>query len=389
VLDVAAILKLTPLAAGALKSYRRGDPAKNLDRAVRADLENDRDLGPGVTDSLITQWLHVHNDSRAAVIIAGLLDHGDLAWLDALRIRMAELLHGLETLPWEVPAVVDRLTAAVAENFVAAQTNASEATQTSTNAVLSALSPLATSSELGEVSQQVELLARMLTPPPPPRVLILAASFDEAQQRHLTELIAEDSAAGAQLGEVLAARGINGVADLVTNPPGWAEDQPAVFWRGVGRLLGEALRFNLAYRAFVKEAESPDVSDRARALINAAGCAAADANHQQVDELFGQAASCDAEHPSSCCSTPAASRTPSSDSARPRPSTQSPTHSTRASTANGRSRCSNCSGSPRHMKRHWPANKRSRTAADERSRRWRRSSAPTTNSRHATATTVR
>src|SRR5689334_15853316 len=98
-IDPASLLKLAPLAIQQFKRYRRSDPSKSLDRLVQAELEADPDLGPQLTEALLYEWLYVHNDPRGAVVIEGLLRDGDIAYLDALRIRATELLSGLETLP--------------------------------------------------------------------------------------------------------------------------------------------------------------------------------------------------------------------------------------------------------------------------------------------------
>lgn len=270
--DVALILKLAPLAAKQLQRYRRSNLSKSLDRRVQAELESDPALGPIVTDSLLNEWLHVHNDPRGAVIIDGLLRHGDVAYVEALRVRATELLSGLELLALGVPATVDRLVSAVANNFVGAQKDDAEAAQTGTSAVLSAIDPLA---RREDVVDAVAQLQSMLTPPPP-RVLLLASSFDEAQQRHLAALIACDSAAAGRLGALLDARGVDGLAEVVRSPPGWAESEPASFWQTAGKILSEAGRLADAEHAFLREAERPDAEDRARALIDAARCAEAD-----------------------------------------------------------------------------------------------------------------
>jgi predicted nucleic acid-binding protein len=271
-IDVALILKLAPLAKRQLDTYRRSNPSRTLDRRVQAELESDPDLGPTNTDALLNEWLHVHNDPRGAVVIAGLLLHGDVAYLEALRIRATELLSGLETLPLGVPATVDRLVSAVANNFVAAQKADAEAVQVGTSAVLSAIDPLVRREDLANA---LERLQEMLTPPPP-RVLLLASSFDEAQQRHLDALIQIDQSAAGRLAELLDARGIDGLTQTVRSPPGWATDQCADFWRTSGRILAEAGRLADAEQAFAREAERPDVEDRAAALIDAARCAEAD-----------------------------------------------------------------------------------------------------------------
>lgn len=134
--DLALILKLAPLAAKQLQKYRRSHVSKSLDRLVQAELESDPALPPAVRDSLLNEWLHVHNDPRGAVVIDGLLRHGDVAYLDALRLRATELLAGLELLPLGVSDTVERLVAAVSNNFVAAQKDDLEGVQTGTSAIV-------------------------------------------------------------------------------------------------------------------------------------------------------------------------------------------------------------------------------------------------------------
>src|SRR5438309_8755030 len=105
-IDVVAILKLAPMATQLLLRYRRSNVAQSLNRRVQAELEADPTLGPELTESLLNQWFYVHNDPRGAIVVAALLRDGDVAYLDALRVRATELLSGLETLPAAVPVVV-------------------------------------------------------------------------------------------------------------------------------------------------------------------------------------------------------------------------------------------------------------------------------------------
>jgi hypothetical protein len=55
-LEAAALLKLAPLAKDALSRYRNSNPSRNLDRAVRHELETDTDYPPRVREELINQW---------------------------------------------------------------------------------------------------------------------------------------------------------------------------------------------------------------------------------------------------------------------------------------------------------------------------------------------
>jgi hypothetical protein len=133
-LDVVALLKLAPLADRALKRYRDSDPSRNLDRAVRHELETDTAYGPRVREELINQWFYVHDDPRGAVIIAGYLRYREPAYLDALRLRIAEMLRGLETLQLDQATVADRLVRAVRNNIATAQKDDRQASQAGTTA---------------------------------------------------------------------------------------------------------------------------------------------------------------------------------------------------------------------------------------------------------------
>lgn len=295
-LDLAVILKLAPLAIEQLRRYRRGNLSRSLDRRVQAELEADPQLGPGLTDALLYEWLYIHNDPRGAVVIAGLLRESDVVYLEALRIRATELLSGLETLPIAVDAAVDRIVKAVTNNFVAAQKDELDAAQSGTSALLSAIEPLATKQDFDDALLRLE---RTLTPPPP-RVVLLAGSFDETQRRLLHQLISKDRAAAARLGEVLDARGAAGLAEVVRSPPVWAGEQPAAFWHAAGRILSEAGRLAEAEQAFLREADRPDADDRAAALINAARCAEADDRadaREAADRHLTAAEKVDGDHP--------------------------------------------------------------------------------------------
>jgi tetratricopeptide (TPR) repeat protein len=295
-IDVAFILKLAPLAIQELRRYRRGNLSRSLDRRVQAELESDPQLGPGVTDALLNEWLYIHNDPRGAIVIAGLLREGDVAYLDALRIRATELLAGLETLPIEVSDAVDRIVKAVGNNFVAAQKGEMDAAQSAASAILSAVEPLATKQDLDDALVRFE---RTLTPPAP-RVVMLAGSFDETQRRLLHQLIAKDPSAAARLGEVLDTRGATGLAEVVRSPPPWAAELPAAFWHTSGRILSDGGWLAEAEQAFLREADRPDADDRAGALINAARCAEVDDRldaREAADRHLATAEKVDRDHP--------------------------------------------------------------------------------------------
>ena len=294
--DVAAILKLAPLGLQQFKRYRRSNTSKSLDRRVQSELEADPSLGPRVTDSLLTQWYYIHNDPRGAVIIERLLTEGDVAYIAALRTRAGELLAGLETLPIDIDATVERIVRAVANNFVGAQKDEQEAVQTTASAVLSALKPLATREDLDDA---ITSLAQSLTPQPP-RVVLLAGRFTEAQQRHLSDLIETAPEAAGMLGAALAARGVAGAQELVRSPPTWADAQPGAFWRAAAAILTDADQLQEAELAFAREAECPDVEDRVRALIDAARCAEADdpsSGRAAADGYLAPAVAADEQHP--------------------------------------------------------------------------------------------
>ena len=136
---LAAILKIAPLATKQLKAWRKSDLSKNLDRLVRAELDGDPELGAQARESLYREWLYLAGDARGAVLLAGLLEKGDVAFLDALAIRSREILTGLETLPLGIDATLERLVAAVRNNFAAAQKDDIRATQRGVTAVLLSL----------------------------------------------------------------------------------------------------------------------------------------------------------------------------------------------------------------------------------------------------------
>jgi hypothetical protein len=292
VIDAAALLKLAPLAAKQLQAYRRSNLSKSLDRRVRAELEGDPTYG----DALLNEWFYVHNDPSGAVLIAGLLGTGDVAYLAALGVRIRELLDGLETLPLSVDETADRLVAAVSNNFVGAQKDETEATQTGTSAVLSAIDPLATREDLADAVAQLQQSLM----PPPARVLLLTSSFDEKQQGHLDSLLSDNPDAAGRLAELLKSGETPALAEVVRSPPAWATEQPAAFWRTAGRILVDAGQLEVAERAYVRESESPDVEDRVGALVNAARCAEADARSDSqtaADAYIASATEIRPDHP--------------------------------------------------------------------------------------------
>jgi tetratricopeptide (TPR) repeat protein len=296
-LDVALILKLAPMAASAVKRYRSGDLARSLDKRVQSQFENDPDLGPRATEWLIEQWSYLHNDGRATVIIAGLLDKGDVAYIEALEIRAGEMLDGLEKLELGVEETIKHIVAAVKNNFVAAQKDAKEQNQTSTSAMLSAVEPLARQDEVVELGKQLSRLEAIFATPAA-RVLILPSTFDEDQRRLLEELKEESESAAARLAGILNDSGVDGVASAVRGSPPWADEEPAAFWRTAGRVLVEAGRLPEGELAFVREGETAGTADAVEALMTAARMAEADDRLQDADGHLDGAREVEAEHPS-------------------------------------------------------------------------------------------
>ncbi len=132
-------LKVVPLVGKALQQYRRRDVVRNLDREIRAELARDPTMGRGLRDNLETQWSYVHADGTAAALISGLLRSGDIRWLEALEVRVGQLLRGLETIPIGPEAASHRLVQAVVNNLATAQMNGQDATQLSTSLLMSRL----------------------------------------------------------------------------------------------------------------------------------------------------------------------------------------------------------------------------------------------------------
>lgn len=295
-LDVAAILKLTPMALAAYKSYRAGNLARNLDGLVRAQFERDPRLGPRATESLLEQWHYLHSDRQAATIIAGLLTTREAPYLEALEIRARAMLEGHEMLELGVDATVAQLVGAVRNNSVAAQKDPKQASQAATSTLLSAVEPLAREETVQRVEEGISGLHALLAMPAP-RVLILPASFDEDQQRLLAELQQESESAAARLAEVLTASGVDGLASATRTMPGWAQAEPAAFWRTAGRVLLEAGRLDDAEVAFLQEAETPGAADVVAALMTAARVAEADGRPDDADAHLARARAVDDRHP--------------------------------------------------------------------------------------------
>jgi tetratricopeptide (TPR) repeat protein len=270
---VAALLKTAPLAKAQYERYRRSNPARSLDRLVRAELESDPELGPTATESLINEWFYVHTDPLAARLIAGLLGGGDVAHLEAMRIRAVELMDGLDDLPFDAGRVANRLAAAVRNNFAAAQKDEMRAAQRGTSAVLSALDAAPT---LDDFEQVVRRSLEEYVPAPA-RAVFLATSFDDNQGRHLTALSEASEDAALRMAQVLKTKGPSGLREIVRVPPPWAEDQPAAFWQAAARILFDAGFLAEAEQASIREADSVDVEDAPAALVNAARYAEGDA----------------------------------------------------------------------------------------------------------------
>ena len=292
---LAAILKIAPLPRS---SSRPGDeqPGKDLDRLVRAELDGDPALGVEARESLYREWLYLIGDSRGAVLIAGLLEKGDITFLDALEIRSRQILTGLETLPLGIEVTIDRLIAAVRNNFAAAQKDDARATQRGVTAVLTSIDALATGEQVDRVEERLSNMERLLARAPE-RVLILPLTLDESQRRHLSELQSADPTAAARLGEILDRDGIDGLVALVAAGPEWTLDHGSAIWVAVARILGDRGPLAAAEQAYLRLANAGDVDDRVDAVMAAARFAEADESTNDADRHLAKARDIDDKHP--------------------------------------------------------------------------------------------
>lgn len=285
------ILELAPLAGQGLARFRRRKPVVTLRRRVLEEFENDATLGPVTSESLLREWLELEADGRVAVILGGLLDYGDVVFLDALRARCLELLNGLEMLPLGVEGTVDRIVDAVRNNFVAAQRNTDDAVQRSTSALLAAQDELGT-----ELTSSLDRLEAKLERPP--ARVILTSAFDENVQRDVAELKAQDEPAAGRLAEILDSGGVDSLAATAADPPVWAQELSGAFWEATGRILSGAARLREAQQAFERQEAAPGVFDRGEALMAAARVADADGRLKDAEALRERAEKIKPEHPS-------------------------------------------------------------------------------------------
>jgi tetratricopeptide (TPR) repeat protein len=186
--DLALLLKAAPLANAQLQKYLKSNLARSLDRLVRKDLEHDQRLRPNVRAALMVQWSYLHSDPRSAAILYALLRDGDVASIDAFAVRAREVLDDLD-LPLSTDDAVTRLAGAVGNAFVAAQKSPEDATQRATRAVLSAITPLASRTDLEQLGEQL----RAQGDPVAVAHEVLIALQDEfrALREHETEVAAQ------------------------------------------------------------------------------------------------------------------------------------------------------------------------------------------------------
>jgi len=240
-----------------------------------------------------------HDDPRSAVLIAGYLRNREGAYVDALGIRIREMLRGFETLALDEATVADRLARAVRNNVATAQRDDRQAIQAGTTAVLSRLDTLpAEVAELAEgiaaaTVEHLEAGRRERRP-----VLVLAVGLREDDQRHLDQLAATDNEAAARLAQHLSRGGVEAVEALARYPEAWTEAMPAAFWRATGSILLGTARLDAARVAFEREADHPDVDDRAVALVAAARAADAAGDVTARDDLMARARGVHDDHPS-------------------------------------------------------------------------------------------
>jgi len=289
IITVATILEAGPLAAEALRNYRRLDKAKTLNRLVLAELENDESLNGELTESLKSEWLSAHEDGLVAAILAGLLDRGGPVYLEALKERLAEVIADSGTLPVSEDAAVTRLVAAVNNNHVAAQKDAIEATQRSTTTMLERSDALEENlkSHIDQAAQ-----AR------PARVVVFANDVDPDLQRRIAALNQADEVGAGHIATAVKSGGIEALAPIAKVPPSWAAERGPDFWRTVGRLLASKGMYPAAQAAFEHEANCPAVVDRVEALMAAARSAEIDGRPTDADTFVETAKQINAEHPS-------------------------------------------------------------------------------------------
>jgi hypothetical protein len=297
--DWAAIAwKLAPLAADQASKWWQQSRPTNLSRRVIKLIDSRDTWPPGIREELVEQWLYVRDDRFVATLVRHLLEDPDPALEPLLEQRVAEVLGELP-LKLGAEETARRLAWAVLDQLGPAQTKGdrSHADHRRTHRQLGGV--LEQLQHLNDNSDALRLAAERpgSVEQPAPAAAVFLGDFDGDQQWILDELRRSSPQLAVRLAQVLAAKGPDGLEELVRVPPSWAEDAPAELWRALNALANAAGRFGAARRAAEIEADAPE-ADRADALVRAARSAYAAEEDAIGGKLSRAAEALEADHPS-------------------------------------------------------------------------------------------
>lgn len=121
--------------------------------------------------------------------------------------------------------------------------------------------------------------------------------FSNGTTRILGDLETADPESAARLATALGAGGAARALELIENEQAWMQSGGAELWVALGRLADRSGSFQAAESAYLKAAEMPDVSDRARQLVRASASARLRGDLARSEELFAQAQKIEPENP--------------------------------------------------------------------------------------------
>lgn len=259
-------------------------------KLVRADVQRSERLRYG--DSTIV-WPKVEGlmlDPAVLGALKTLLDEADLRVVPALQKRLAQLL------VFDAPAIDDAAVVdLVADSLVSRRNEAKRDDRSAAhldaqelNAAIAASEASVRGAVRDEVAAGTAEVVGQLTGLGG-GTTHAGAELSTSQERILAKLGSSSEAESGSLRQALAVGGAFRLAELVAEPQPWLQNASAAVWSALGELLQRDGKLPAAEEAFLRAAEHPGVTSRARQLVRAATVAELRADQQRADELIARA----------------------------------------------------------------------------------------------------
>lgn len=287
---------LAALGAKQLAAFLRRNEVKNLLKAVAADVARTPGVAPDKVGEVRGLIMGLRVDPQIMGGVKRLLDAGDTTATPLLEKRLKEIL-----VPEDLDLASLDLAGITARSFEANVSLAKrdergvsrvegQLTRSLVREQMSDLSDLRREMQAGFGNMRTAGAA-------PAGKAIPDFGFSNGTTRILADLEKADPKSAARLAAALEAGGRVRAPELIEKEQEWMQAGGAELWVALGRLADRNGSLEAAESAYLKAAEKPDVSDRARQLVRASGSAHLRGDLARSEELFAQAQEIDPENP--------------------------------------------------------------------------------------------